>query len=428
MNEYFDALKEKYQISESLMAEIKQAYNTVQLYWQPVSNNTWTAQMKILNAFQKHHAADFHLNGSTGYGYGDTGRDILELIWADIFCAEKALVRSNIASGTHALALCLFGNLLPGDTFVSISGMPYDTLQTIIGKHKEPGTLDELGIVHKVVPLNGDAFDFDGIAATVTPDTKMVCIQRSRGYSWRKSLSIAKMKEAIAFVKAINPNIIVFVDNCYGEFVELVEPLEIGADLIAGSLIKNPGGGLAPRGGYVAGRADLVDRAAARLTAPGIAEDVGSALDFNRLAYQGLFMAPLIVEQAMKGAIFAAQLLSQLGYKVSPAADEPRTDIIQAIEMGAPDPVRWFCRGIQMASPLDAHVTPYDSELPGYDDPVIMAGGTFVQGSSIELSVDGPMRAPYIVYMQGGLSVSHVIAGVVAAVGEMEKHTQKESV
>ncbi|MBQ2034683.1 MAG: methionine gamma-lyase family protein, partial [Peptococcaceae bacterium] len=366
-------------------------------------------------------ASDFHLNGSTGYGYGDTGRDILELIWADIFKAEKALVRSNIASGTHALALCLFGILLPGDTFVSISGEPYDTLQTIIGRNKEMGTLSELGIHHKVVELVNDEFDFDGIAKTVTPDTKMVCIQRSRGYNWRKSLTIAQIEEAIAFVKNINPEIIVFVDNCYGEFVELKEPLEIGADLIAGSLIKNPGGGLAPRGGYVAGKAHLVDRAAARLTAPGIAEDVGSALDFNRLAYQGLFMAPLIVEQSMKGAIFAAQLLAQLGYKVSPAADAVRTDIIQAIQLDEPDNVRKFCRGIQMASPLDAHVTPYDAELPGYDDPVIMAGGTFVQGSSIELSIDGPMREPYIVYMQGGLSVAHVIAGVVAAVGQMEQ-------
>ncbi len=386
-----------------------------------MGNQTWTAQIKILDAFQKHQASDFHLNGSTGYGYGDTGRDILELIWADIFKAEKALVRSNIASGTHALALGLFGNLLPGDTFVSISGAPYDTLQTIIGHDREAGTLSELGVQHKVVELVDDDFDFDGIAKTVTPDVKMVCIQRSRGYSWRKSLSISKIAKAIDFVKQIDPNIICFVDNCYGEFVELQEPLEVGADLIAGSLIKNPGGGLAPRGGYVAGRADLVDRAAARLTAPGIAEDVGSALDFNRLAFQGLFMAPLIVEQAMKGAIFAAQLLSQLGYKVSPEADASRTDIIQAIQLDEPDAVRRFCKGIQMASPLDAHVTPYDAELPGYDDPVIMAGGTFVQGSSIEMSIDGPMREPYIVYMQGGLSVAHVIAGVVAAVGQMEQ-------
>ena len=421
MNEYFLSLKHKYHISDGLMDEITKAYDAVQPYWMTVNNNTATAQIKILNAFQKNQASDFHLNGSTGYGYGDTGRDILELIWADIFKAEKALVRSNIASGTHALALCLFGILLPGDTFVSISGEPYDTLQTIIGRNKEMGTLSELGIHHKVVELVNDAFDFDGIAKTVTPDTKMVCIQRSRGYNWRKSLTIAQIEEAIRFIKNINPEIIVFVDNCYGEFVELKEPLEIGADLIAGSLIKNPGGGLAPRGGYVAGKAHLVDRAAARLTAPGIAEDVGSALDFNRLAYQGLFMAPLIVEQSMKGAIFAAQLLTQLGYKVSPAADAVRTDIIQAIQLDEPDNVRKFCRGIQMASPLDAHVTPYDAELPGYDDPVIMAGGTFVQGSSIELSIDGPMREPYIVYMQGGLSVAHVIAGVVAAVGQMEQ-------
>lgn len=421
MNDYFSSLQKKYHISDGLMEQIVQAYAKVQPYWQSMGNQTWTAQIKILDAFQKHQASDFHLNGSTGYGYGDTGRDILELIWADIFKAEKALVRSNIASGTHALALGLFGNLLPGDTFVSISGAPYDTLQTIIGHDREAGTLSELGVQHKVVELVDDDFDFDGIAKTVTPDVKMVCIQRSRGYSWRKSLSISKIAKAIDFVKQIDPNIICFVDNCYGEFVELQEPLEVGADLIAGSLIKNPGGGLAPRGGYVAGRADLVDRAAARLTAPGIAEDVGSALDFNRLAFQGLFMAPLIVEQAMKGAIFAAQLLSQLGYKVSPEADAPRTDIIQAIQLDEPDAVRRFCKGIQMASPLDAHVTPYDAELPGYDDPVIMAGGTFVQGSSIELSIDGPMREPYIVYMQGGLSVAHVIAGVVAAVGQMEQ-------
>ncbi len=421
MNDYFSSLQKKYHISDGLMEQIVQAYAKVQPYWQSVGNQTWTAQIKILDAFQKHQASDFHLNGSTGYGYGDTGRDILELIWADIFKAEKALVRSNIASGTHALALGLFGNLLPGDTFVSISGAPYDTLQTIIGHDREAGTLSELGVQHKVVELVDDDFDFDGIAKTVTPDVKMVCIQRSRGYSWRKSLSISKIAKAIDFVKQIDSNIICFVDNCYGEFVELLEPLEVGADLIAGSLIKNPGGGWAPRGGYVAGRADLVDRAAVRLTAPGIAEDVGSALDFNRLAFQGLFMAPLIVEQAMKGAIFAAQLLSQLGYKVSPEADAPRTDIIQAIQLDEPDAVRHFCKGIQMASPLDAHVTPYDAELPGYDDPVIMAGGTFVQGSSIELSIDGPMREPYIVYMQGGLSVAHVIAGVVAAVGQMEQ-------
>lgn len=422
MKAYFQELQQKYQISEELMQKILEAYEAVQPVWQDINEATYTAQIKVLNAFQKHHASDFHLNGSTGYGYGDTGRDVLELIWADIFCAEKALVRANIASGTHAIALCLFGVLRPGDRFVSISGTPYDTLQTIIGRDRESGTLSELGVVHEVVELTPEGnFDLDAIRRVVTPGTKMVCIQRSRGYSWRPSLSIAKIEEAIKVVKAIDPSIICFVDNCYGEFVELKEPLEVGADLIAGSLIKNPGGALAPRGGYVAGKEELVYMASCRLTAPGIAGEVGSALDFNRLAFQGIFMAPLIVEQALKGAVFAAKLLSQLGFKVSPEADEPRTDIIQAIQLDTADNVRRFCHGIQMASPLDAHVTPYDAELPGYDDPVIMAGGTFTQGSSIELSVDGPMREPFIAYMQGGLSVAHVIAGVVAAVGQMQR-------
>ena len=422
MKAYFQELQQKYQISEELMQKILEAYEAVQPVWQDINEATYTAQIKVLNAFQKHHASDFHLNGSTGYGYGDTGRDVLELIWADIFCAEKALVRANIASGTHAIALCLFGVLRPGDRFVSISGTPYDTLQTIIGRNRESGTLSELGVVHEVVELTPEGnFDLDAIKKVVTPGTKMVCIQRSRGYSWRPSLSIAKIEEAIKVVKAIDPSIICFVDNCYGEFVELKEPLEVGADLIAGSLIKNPGGALAPRGGYVAGKEELVYMASCRLTAPGIAGEVGSALDFNRLAFQGIFMAPLIVEQALKGAVFAAKLLSQLGFKVSPEADEPRTDIIQAIQLDTADNVRRFCHGIQMASPLDAHVTPYDAELPGYDDPVIMAGGTFTQGSSIELSVDGPMREPFIAYMQGGLSVAHVIAGVVAAVGQMQR-------
>lgn len=422
MKAYFQELQQKYQISEALMQQILSAYEAVQPVWQNMNEVTYTAQIKVLNAFQKHHASDFHLNGSTGYGYGDTGRDVLELIWADIFHAEKALVRANIASGTHAIALCLFGILRPGDRFVSISGTPYDTLQTIIGREKESGTLSELGVTHEVVELTPEGnFDLEAIREAVTPGTKMVCIQRSRGYSWRPSLTITKIAEAIAVVKAIDPSIICFVDNCYGEFVELKEPLEVGADLIAGSLIKNPGGALAPRGGYVAGSEELVYMASCRLTAPGIAGEVGSALDFNRLAFQGIFMAPLIVEQALKGAVFAAKLLSQLGFKVSPEADEQRTDIIQAIQLDTADNVRRFCHGIQMASPLDAHVTPYDAELPGYEDPVIMAGGTFTQGSSIELSVDGPMREPFIAYMQGGLSVAHVIAGVVAAVGQMQR-------
>jgi len=272
-----------------------------------------------------------------------------------------------------------------------------------------------------VVDLVDDDFDLEAIKAAITPKTKMIAIQRSRGYSWRKSLTVEKIARAVKCVKEINPELIVFVDNCYGEFVELTEPLEVGADLLAGSLIKNPGGTLAPRGGYVVGRADLVDLVANRLTAPGIAEDVSSALDFNRPAYQGLFMAPLIVEQALKGAIYASCLLEELGYEVSPRYDEERADIIQALMLKDADKVRAYCRGIQKASPLDSYVTPYDTPLPGYDDSIIMAGGTFVQGSSIELSVDAPIRPPYIAYMQGGISVYHVIAGVVAAVGSMEE-------
>ncbi len=421
MKAFFEQLKRNYQLDETLMMLIEQSYVEIQPIYNEINEKTYTNQLKILNAFQKHQASDFHLNGSTGYGYGDTGRDVLELIWAEIFKGEAALVRANIASGTHALALGLFGNLRCGDHFVSLSGLPYDTLQKVIGKNKEPGTLAELGVRHDVVELIDDDFDYDAIAKVVTPQTKMVCIQRSRGYSWRRSLSIAKIEKVIRFVKEISPQIICYVDNCYGEFVELKEPLEVGADLIAGSLIKNPGGALAPRGGYVAGRKDLVYHAACRLTAPGIAGEVGSALDFNRLVFQGLFMAPLIVEQALKGAVFTAQLLEKLGYQVSPQAQEARTDIIQAIQLNNAENMRQFCRGIQMASPLDAHVTPIDVPLPGYDDAVIMAGGTFVQGSSIELSIDGPMRPPYIAYMQGGLSLAHAIAGVVAAVGQLSR-------
>ena len=421
MQAFFQMLQKQYQISDSVIAQMSACYEKVQKPWAKVSEITAANQIKVLAAFQKNQAGDFHLNGSTGYGYGDVGRDVFELIWADVFKAEKALVRASILSGTHAIAIALLGNLKAGDEFVSISGLPYDTLLKVIGKNNEPGTLQAMGVTHKVVDLKNDDFDYEAIVQAVKKGTKMVCIQRSRGYDWRKSLTIAKIAKVVKFVKEIDENIIVFVDNCYGEFVELQEPLEVGADLIAGSLIKNPGGTLAPRGGYVAGRADLVDLAAVRLSAPGIAGDVGSALDFNRLAYQGLFMAPLIVEQALKGAIFAACFLEDMGYKVSPRYDEERADIIQALMLGDAETIRKYCRGIQKASPLDSYVTPYDAPLPGYDDAVIMAGGTFVQGSSIELSVDAPMREPFIAYMQGGISLVHVMTGVALAAGEMEK-------
>lgn len=422
MSFFLEELKKYAQLTDDDYQLAEQTLKRIEKHWANITEMTQANQLKILAAFQKNQVADFHLNGSTGYGYGDTGRGVLEAVWADIFKAEKALVRSNLVSGTHAIATALFGCLRAGDEVVSISGMPYDTLQKVIGKTSHlRGTLREMGIQHKVVELKQNDFDFEAIRETVTTRTKMVMIQRSRGYEWRDSLSIEKIEKACQFIKNISSDIIVFVDNCYGEFVELKEPLEVGADLIAGSLIKNPGGGLAPRGGYIAGKASLVEASAERLTAPGISDDVNSSLDFNRPAFQGLFMAPLIVEQALKGAVFAAAYLSEKGYVVSPAVDEKRTDIIQCIAFNDPDRLRKFCQGIQKASPLESYVTPYDDLLPGYDDPVIMAGGTFIQGSSIELSIDGPMRSPYIGYMQGGLSVAHVIASVCLAARRMEE-------
>jgi len=420
MQHFFNLLEEKFKLPTEIKELFVKCFSEVQPFWQRIDEITAINQLKVLNAFQKHNVSDFYLNGSTGYGYGDIGRDVLENIWADIFNTEKALVRSQIVSGTHAIALCLFGILRPNDEFVSITGAPYDTLQKVIGTKGEPGTLSELNIIHKIVDLdvNGE-FNWKEMEEAITTKTKMVCIQRSRGYSWRPSISIEKIKKAIEFVKKINPNIICFVDNCYGEFVELQEPSEVGADILAGSLIKNPGGGITPRGGYVVGKEELVYLASSRLTAPGIAGEVGSALDFTRLAYQGLFLAPLITQQALKGAVFAARLLDALGYSVSPEAQEPRTDIIQGIKLESPEKMRLFCRGIQKASPLDAHVTPQESFLPGYEDPVIMAGGTFIQGSSIELSADGHVREPYIIYLQGGLTLSHILIGLAQAIKEI---------
>jgi len=420
MKQYFLSLQQKFNLDAKFVLQLEKSFSQVQPYWDKISENTFTNQIKILEAFQKHKASDFHLHGSTGYGYGDVGRDVLEEIWAEIFKAEKALVRPQIVSGTHAIALCLYGNLKPGDEFVSISGTPYDTLQKIIGTNSQPGTLAELNITHKIISLTakGD-FAYPKLREAITKNTKMICIQRSRGYSWRPSIDIKKIAEVIKFIKGVNPEIICFVDNCYGEFVETIEPTQVGADLVAGSLIKNPGGGITPRGGYVVGKENLVKAASYRLTAPGIAGEVGSALDFNRLAFQGLFMSPLIIEQALKGAVYSAQLLKELGYSVSPKPEDMRTDIIQAINLGSAEKMRLFCQGIQKASPLDSHVRPQESQLPGYQDPVIMAGGTFIQGSSIELSIDGPMRKPYIVYLQGGLAVSHIILGLISALKNM---------
>lgn len=372
---------------------------------------------RILDAFRRHQVGDFHFRATTGYGYGDIGRDKLDEVWADVFGAEKALVRTQFVSGTHALAAVLFGLLRPGDELLSITGAPYDTMQTVIGHpHKVPGSLADHGITYREVPLTAAGeVDGEGVAAAMTDKTKLVLIQRSRGYSLRRPLSVAAIGRACALVKRHKPECACFVDNCYGEFVETSEPTAAGADIVAGSLIKNPGGGIAPAGGYIAGRAGLVELAACRLTAPGIGSELGATLGDNRLLYQGLFLAPHTVAQALKGAVFAASLFARLGYNTLPRYDALRSDIIQAIELGSADKMVAFCRGLQRWSPVDAHVQPEPSAMPGYSDAVVMAGGTFVQGSSIELSADGPLRPPYAVYLQGGLTFEHAVLGITGA-------------
>lgn len=377
---------------------------------------------KVLKAFRKHRISDLHLQSSTGYGYNDVGREGLESIYAEIFRGEDALVRHQIVSGTHAITLSYFGNLLPGDELIAV-GKPYDTLHKVIGSDKkETGTLRELGIQYREFPLeeNG-SINLDHLLQVITPETKMISLQRSKGYQWRPSLTTEEISRVSKAIKRKWPNLIIFVDNCYGEFVEEKEPLEVGADLIAGSLIKNPGGGIAPCGGYIVGRKDLVDRAAARLTAPGIGKEIGPSLGNSRLFYQGLFNAPHIVGEALWGAIFSAALCSGLGLDVMPLPEDMRTDIIQGIKLGSRERVVAFCRGIQSYSPVDSHVIPEAWDMPGYTDQVIMAAGAFVQGSSIELSADAPMREPYIVYMQGGTSRQHVKLAVTETIKDMIK-------
>ena len=372
---------------------------------------------KVLDAFRACHVSDYHFRSTSGYGYNDSGRDKLDEVYAQLFGAEKALVRSHFVSGTHALAAALFGVLRPGDELVSVTGAPYDTMQSVIGHPQVTlGSLCEWGIRYREVAMGHTGVDYDGIRNTITDQTKVALIQRSRGYCMdRPSLMVKEIGDICSLVKTINPDCICFVDNCYGEFVEVSEPTAVGADLMAGSLIKNPGGGLAPAGGYIAGRAELVDLASYRLTAPGIGSHVGATLFDNRVLYQGLFLAPHVVAQAVKGAIFAASLFSLLGYPTTPSFQDERTDIIQALELGSAEKMIAFCQGLQAHSPVDAFVRPVPGAMPGYVDQVIMAGGTFIQGSSIELSADGPLRAPYCIYLQGGLTFEHAILGVMGA-------------
>ncbi len=402
------------------MNHLEEAKKKIVPYWEKVEEITKANQKKVLQAFRKGAVGSHCFTDSTGYGYHDLGRDMLEKVYALVFNTEAALVRPQIVSGTHAISLCL--SLVKfGEELVSLSGAPYDTLQQVIGtKGNSPNNLMRRGVQYKEIPLNQkNKLDYDKIKQTVNKDTKMVMIQRSPGYSWRPTINMKEIEKTFALVKEISPNCICFVDNCYGEFVEETEPSQWGACLLAGSLIKNPGGGLAPSGGYIVGKKELVEQCGEYLTAPGIGMQLGPTFNMIRPLLQGFFVAPHIVGQALKGAILVAQVFADLGYAVLPAADEPRSDIIQAIKLNNKAKLLSFCSGIQKASPIDSMYTPIPSEMPGYDDEIIMAGGTFVQGSSIELTADGPLRPPYIVYLQGGMGIEHIEIALEEVIGRL---------
>lgn len=388
--------------------------------FEEIDKNAEYNQMKVIKAMQDNKVAEMHLSGTTGYGYNDDGRDTLEKIYSDIFKTEDALVRPQIICGTHALNVALSSNLRPGDELLSPVGKPYDTMDEIIGIRPSKGSLVEYGITYAQVDLLPDGgFDYEGIKNAINERTKLVTIQRSKGYASRPTLSVERIGELISFIKDIKPDVICMVDNCYGEFVERIEPSEVGADMIVGSLIKNPGGGLAPCGGYIAGKKECVEQAAYRLSSPGLGKEVGATLGVNQSFYQGLFLSPVVVAGALKGAIFAANVYEKAGFVVRPDGSEPRYDIIQAVELGSADGLLAFCKGIQAAAPVDSFVTPEPWPMPGYDSDVIMAAGAFVQGSSIELSADGPLKEPYSVFFQGGLTWYHAKLGIMMSVQKM---------
>ncbi len=377
--------------------------------------------LKVLDAMRECQVSEAHFNTTSGYAYDDIGRSKIEELYAKVFGAERALVRTNFVSGTHALATVLFGILRPGDKLVSITDAPYDTMQTVIGyANPGKGSLKEFGVLYDELPMIEGRVDMGGIAGKITPDTKMVLIQRSRGYSMRSPLTLEEIQAICTEVKRVKPDCICFVDNCYGEFVDTREPVQAGADIMAGSLIKNPGGGVAITGGYIAGRADLVELASYRLTAPGMGDELGASLANNRMLFQGFFLAPHVVAQAVKGAVFAAALFARLGYKTLPLPTDVRGDIIQAIQLDTPEKLIAFCGGIQKYSPVDSFAAPEPWDMPGYADQIIMAAGTFVQGASIELSADGPLRPPYNVYLQGGLTFEHAVIGIMGAAQAIE--------
>ncbi|WP_430535750.1 methionine gamma-lyase family protein [Listeria rocourtiae] len=407
---------------EQIPAELRKLANVVEdelrSLQQETENIAEENQWKVMQAFQKNRVSDFHFTPSTGYGYDDDGRDTLEQVYADVFKAEAALVRPQIISGTHAISTALFGVLRPGDDLLYITGAPYDTLEEIVGiRGSGKGSLKEFQIGYDKASLKADgSVDFELIRAKITPATKMIGIQRSRGYADRPSFSVAEIKEMIVFVREIKPDILVFVDNCYGEFVEILEPIEVGADLIAGSLIKNPGGGLAKTGGYIAGKAELVELCAYRLTTPGIGAEAGASLYSLLEMYQGFFLAPHVVSQAVKGARFTAGILDAFQIETDPAWNAPRTDLIQSVSFHDKERMVAFAQAIQAASPINAHVVPEGAYMPGYENDVIMAAGTFIQGASLELTADGPIREPYQLYVQGGLTYEHIKLAVLVAI------------
>lgn len=402
-------------IKESVIASSKDMFAHIDAI---AEENT----LKVLDAMRECRVSDSHFNTTSGYAYDDIGRIKLDELFAKVFGAERALVRTQFVSGTHALATVLFGILRPGDELVSLTGAPYDTMQTVIGyEHPSKGSLKEFGILYDELPMIDGKVDIARIPEIIKPATKMVLIQRSRGYSMRSPLTIADIREITSAVKTVKPDCICFVDNCYGEFVDTEEPTQAGADVMAGSLIKNAGGGIAPTGGYIAGKSELVELCSYRLTAPGMGDELGASLSNNRMIFQGFFLAPHVVAQAIKGAVFAAGMFAALGYKTLPLPTEKRGDIIQAIELGSAEKLIAFCGGIQKYSPVDSFAAPEPWDMPGYEDKIIMAAGTFVQGASIEFSADGPLREPYNVYLQGGLTFEHAVIGIMGAAQAIEE-------
>jgi len=407
-------------IDEKVLAFGKEIEDGLKERFQAIDETAEYNQLKVIKAMQDNRVSDIHFAATTGYGYNDLGRDTLESVYASVFHGESALVRPQLISGTHALHIALSGNLRPGDELLSPVGKPYDTLEEVIGIRESTGSLKEYGVIYRQTDLLPDgSFDYENIKKAINDKTKLVTIQRSKGYDTRPTFSVTQIGELIQFIKEIKPDVICMVDNCYGEFAETIEPTDVDADMIVGSLIKNPGGGLAPIGGYIVGRKDCIDRASYRLSAPGLGKEVGASLGLNQSFYQGLFLSPTVVAGALKGAVFAANVYEKLGYQVVPNGTESRHDIIQAVTLNTPEAVIAFCQGIQAATPVDSFVTPEPWDMPGYDAEVIMAAGAFVQGSSIELSADAPIKPPYAVYFQGGLTWYHAKLGILMSLQKL---------